>query len=75
VYDELESALKAKVESLPPTCQKIYVMSRVSYKTNNEIASELGISVQAVKNQVSKALKVLRTGLNTHTHSHTHLLK
>ena len=67
-YDELESVLKAKVETLPPACQKIFVMSRISYKTNNEIATELGISVQAVKNQVSKALKVLRAGLPTHIH-------
>lgn len=64
-FQELEGLLKNKLDTLPPVCQKIFVMSRFDDKSNKEIASELRISVQAVKNQISKALKILRQEILT----------
>jgi RNA polymerase sigma-70 factor (family 1) len=64
-FEEFEALLKEKLAQLPPTCQKIFVMSRFDEKSNKEIASELHISVQAVKNQIGKALKMLRQELLT----------
>jgi RNA polymerase sigma-70 factor, ECF subfamily len=45
------------LESLPPRCREIFVMSRLDGKKYTEIASELGISVKTVEAQMGKALK------------------
>lgn len=62
-YDELEKRIYAFVKELPCKCQHIFELSRFEHKSNKEISEELGISIQAVKNQISKALKVIRRNL------------
>ncbi|PXX21717.1 RNA polymerase sigma factor [Arenibacter sp. ARW7G5Y1] len=62
-YDELEKKINMCVKKLPKRCQQIFVLSRFEHKSNKEIASELGISIQAVKNQISKALTAIRKNL------------
>ncbi|PVW12616.1 RNA polymerase sigma-70 factor [Marixanthomonas spongiae] len=62
-FEELEATIQTLVQKLPPRCQEIFVLSRFEHKSNKEIASELEISEQAVKNQVSKALIFLRENL------------
>lgn len=63
LYNELVSEVNAILEKLPSRCREIFVMSRLRGMQNREIALALGISEQAVKNQISKALKVFRAGL------------
>ena len=62
-YKELEHLISQEVDKLPKRCQQIFILSRFQYKTNKEIAEELGISVQAVKNQISKALGFIRANI------------
>lgn len=64
-FDELEELIEDLVSKLPPRCQQIFILSRFHDKSNKEIADELGVSIQAVKNQISKALKLLRNDLQT----------
>lgn len=59
---ELETEIASFIETLPPLCKKIFILSRVHELKNREIAEKLGISVKAVEKQISKAL----TGLKTH---------
>lgn len=51
------------IESLPPQCNKIIAMSYVDGKTNQEIADELNLSVQTVKNQKGRGLAMLKQRL------------
>lgn len=51
------------LSSLPDRCREIFVMSRIDGLKNKEIAFRLGITEQAVKNQISKALKILRAAI------------
>ncbi|WP_228851669.1 RNA polymerase sigma-70 factor [Aegicerativicinus sediminis] len=64
IMDEVNSSkiLKAKkiVESLPPKCQKIFLMSKIQNLTYNEIAEELDISVKTVEAQMGIAFKKIR---------------
>jgi len=62
-FDELQQLVDQQVHKLPSRCQQIFVLSRYQHKSNKEIAKELGISIQAVKNQISKALASLRRNL------------
>lgn len=64
-FDELEELINIQISKLPTRCQQIFLLSRYEHKSNKEISSELGISIQAVKNQISKALAFLRKNLSS----------
>ncbi|MCK0146028.1 RNA polymerase sigma-70 factor [Arenibacter sp. F26102] len=63
-FIEMKEIIDVKVSKLPERCRHIFVLSRYQGKSNKEIALELGISNQAVKNQISKALKFIRQNLS-----------
>ncbi|MFA9388848.1 MAG: RNA polymerase sigma-70 factor [Prolixibacteraceae bacterium] len=48
------------VKNLPPRCRQVYKLSRNQGKSYEEISNELGISPNTVKNQMSKALGLMR---------------
>lgn len=61
---ELQQHVNFAITSLPLKTQKIFTLSRVEHRTIAEIAAELGISEQTVKNQLTIALNHLRKTLN-----------
>lgn len=61
--EELGSNIRKAVDTLPPQCRSIFIMSRYEELKYSEIADRLGISVNTIQNQVSKALKILREAL------------
>lgn len=67
-YQDLELAIINSVNQLPPRCKEIFELSRFEHKTNQEIADLLGISLQAVKNQITKALSAIRDDLKKDEH-------
>jgi len=60
---ELEATLQKVIKDLPPKCQQVFVLSRFEEKSYKEIAAEMEISVKTVENQMGKALRKLREGL------------
>jgi len=60
---ELKAIIRHFCENLPDRAQKIFYMSRYEYRTNKEIAEELGISEKTVENQMNINLKKLRISL------------
>lgn len=60
---ELQAKINRLMLSLPTECGRIFRMSRMDHKSNQEIADELGISKRTVETQISKALKVFRKAL------------
>jgi RNA polymerase sigma-70 factor, ECF subfamily len=60
---ELEDSIKKAINTLPPQCRTIFMMSRYEEMRYSEIAGKLNISVNTVENQISKALKILRLQL------------
>ncbi len=63
---ELNHIRHQAVESLPAQRQRIYKMSRVDGLSHQQIAAELGISVNTVKDQVTKATRHIREYLQKH---------
>lgn len=63
ILKELEEEITAFIETLPPQCKKIFLLSRTYELKNREIAEQLGISIKAVEKQISKALFGLKTYL------------
>ncbi|MBV7532104.1 RNA polymerase sigma factor [Chitinophaga sp. sic0106] len=64
---ELKQLLATAVERLPFKMKQVYTLSRHQHKTISEIARELSLSEQTVKNQLSKALARLRAELREAT--------
>jgi RNA polymerase sigma-70 factor (ECF subfamily) len=62
---ELDANIRTKLAELPDKTQYIYQQSREEEKTIQEIADDLNLSNQTVKNQVSIALKHLRQSLSS----------
>ncbi len=57
---ELKRLLLRAIDELPDRCKKIFVMATFEKKKYSEVADQLGISVNTVKVQVSKAYRILK---------------
>ena len=60
---QLEMKLKEALNELPEHCRTIFQMSRFEELKYREIATQLGLSIKTVENQMGKALKILRLKL------------
>lgn len=60
---ELEEKISRALETLPPKCKAVFVLSRFEEKKNKEIAEVLGLSLKTVENQMGIALKKMREEL------------
>jgi RNA polymerase sigma-70 factor (family 1) len=54
--EEIENA----VNNLPEKMKEIFILSRFEHQSNRDIASKKNLSQQTVKNQITKALRILR---------------
>ncbi len=59
--NELEDYITSCIDELPEKCRLVFILSRFEELSYKEIASKLEISVKTVENQISKALKLLRS--------------
>jgi RNA polymerase sigma-70 factor (ECF subfamily) len=60
---ELSDAIEKEVSNLPSKMREVFLLSRKENLSNKEIAQRLEISEKTVKNQISTALKTLKTKL------------
>jgi RNA polymerase sigma factor (sigma-70 family) len=64
LQEDFETELKSYLENLPKRCAEIFLLSRIKHLSNTEIALLLGISKYTVENQITHALKYIRTQIN-----------
>lgn len=57
--DPKELIAKA-MDQLPPKCREVFMLSRLSSQTYQQIADSLGLSVKTVENHMGKAIKILK---------------
>lgn len=60
---QLKEIIEEEIAALPPRMQEIFRMSRFEQMSHKEIAAKLQLSEQTVKDQVKKALRILRIKL------------
>ncbi|WP_010135677.1 RNA polymerase sigma factor [Ochrovirga pacifica] len=60
-FDETNLRLRHYINNLPTKCREIFTLSRYEGLDNEEIAQKVGTSKRTVENQLSIALKSLRT--------------
>lgn len=63
ITDELELTIQKSIDKLPEQCREIFLLSRYSDLTYQQIAKKLSISVNTVKTQISRSLQKIRENL------------
>jgi len=61
---DLQQYIQQIVNRLPERCRQVYQLSREEMKTHKEIARLMGISEKTVENQITKALRIIKTQLH-----------
>lgn len=64
VSEDLQERLRETVDKFPPRLKAVYLLSREQNLSVKEIARQLAVSEQTVKNQLTDILKRLRKELN-----------
>lgn len=64
-YKEQESAVHTYISGLSEKMRDIFLLSRYEQLSSDEISRRLNLSNQTVRNQISKALKILREKMRT----------
>ncbi len=59
---QTEARLWTAIDSLPEKCREVFILSKRDGLKYEEIAEELGLSINTVRNQISKALKMIKDG-------------
>lgn len=65
-YKEVNQLIEQVLEALPSRCKEVFKLSRYEQLSHKEIAQRLDISTKTIENQMTKALKTLRTELKKH---------
>ncbi|WP_163707771.1 RNA polymerase sigma-70 factor [Mangrovibacterium lignilyticum] len=63
---EFRTILEEAIHKLPDRCREIFLLSKKQDMSNKQIAEQLGVSVKTVENQITIALRKLRTHLEPH---------
>ena len=63
IQTEIVDVLKQEIEALPDKCREVFKMIYFENLKTDEIARNLGISVQTVRNQKTRAIELIRTSL------------
>ncbi|MGK0363820.1 MAG: RNA polymerase sigma-70 factor (ECF subfamily) [Saprospiraceae bacterium] len=63
-YEDTRKTVQDAIDTLPERCRIIFCMSRFDEKSHKEIAAELNISTKTIENQITRALKTLRSVLS-----------
>jgi len=62
---ELQQEIARAIDSLPPQCKTIFLKSRMEGKSYATIAKEQDIAVKTVEAQISKALRLIKSRLES----------
>jgi|WetSurMetagenome_2_1015567.scaffolds.fasta_scaffold01195_4 RNA polymerase sigma-70 factor, ECF subfamily len=63
ISQDLETAIGKAILSLPEQCRNIFLLNRFEDKTYLEISGHLGISINTVKTQITRAIRKLKLNL------------
>lgn len=63
---DLQAAVNEAIDSLPPKCKAIFMLSRFESLSHKEIAAKLEISTKTIENQITKALKIVRAAVKAY---------
>jgi RNA polymerase sigma-70 factor (ECF subfamily) len=60
---ELGDHIESAIRSLPPQCREVFVLHKMEGLTYEEVAQKLGVSINTVRTQITRAMKKMRIAL------------
>jgi RNA polymerase sigma-70 factor, ECF subfamily len=63
VGKELDEMINNSINSLPPQCRTVFMLSRFENCSYAEIAKQMNLSVKTIENHMGKALRIMRMQL------------
>lgn len=60
---ELQAIIEKEISYLPPKMREVFELSRKQHLSHKQIAEQLDITEKTVKNQITNALRILKTRL------------
>ncbi|MDO5968750.1 RNA polymerase sigma-70 factor [Flavivirga aquimarina] len=60
IFEKIIERVKKEIETLPPKCKEVFLLSRKDGLTNIEISDYLNISIKTVEAHITKAFSILR---------------
>lgn len=63
VGKELSERINDSINSLPPQCRAVFMLSRFENYSYAEIAKQMNLSVKTIENHMGKALRIMRVQL------------
>lgn len=64
IHAEVLAEIYRAINLLPSQCARVITMSYIDGRTNSEIAAEMGLSEQTVKNHKGRGLRILKESLS-----------
>ena len=71
---ELGKLIQHTIDQLPERCRLIFQLCRMEGLSHKEVAEKLDISTKTIENQMTKALKILRSTIAKYENSHLYIL-
>jgi RNA polymerase sigma factor (sigma-70 family) len=68
LHRELEGIVQEEIAKMPGKMKEIFLLSRNNQLSNEEIATQLNLSNQTVRNQISMAIKRIRLAVQGYHH-------
>ncbi|MGO4770731.1 RNA polymerase sigma factor [Flavobacterium sp. W22_SRS_FK3] len=62
-FQRILKVVNKEIESLPPKCKEVFILSKREGLSNIEIAEHLDVSIKTVEAQITKAFSILRSSL------------
>lgn len=63
IESELQNKIRSSFKLIPPRSKEVFILSRITGISNDEIAIKLNISKRTVETHISNALKIFKTEL------------
>lgn len=62
-FQKILDIVNKEIQTLPPKCKEVFILSKKEGLTNLEIAEHLNVSIKTVEAQITKAFSILRNSL------------
>ena len=60
IQEELKNEIEQTIESLPPRCKEVFVLSKIEGLKNREVAEKLQINIKNVERHLARAAKTFK---------------
>ncbi|MGD9929568.1 MAG: RNA polymerase sigma-70 factor [Mangrovibacterium sp.] len=60
IQEEIKNEIEKTIESLPPRCKEVFLLSKIEGLRNREIAEKLQISIKNVERHLARATKTFK---------------